>query len=192
MSLALADIGLSQEELQDRVIETMADRLLKTLGCDEDGDEVMASSSLEKRLKQLVEKRIEAAVYATAEKHVLPRVDEIISTFTIRETNQWGESKGKKELTLTEFLVDKANFYMQEQVDYHGKSKSEHNGYDWRGCQTRITHAIHSMLHDNISEAMKKVIGDGNKEISKALHETCRLKLNEIAAKLQVNVSTGR
>jgi hypothetical protein len=191
MSLAIADIGLTQEELQDRVIDTMATKLLKTLSCDEDGDEVYASSVLEKKLKEIVEKRIQDAIERTAAVHVLPRVDDIIETFTIQETNTWGEKvPGKTPLTFTEFLVKKAEEYMQEQVDWNGKPKSQ-SDYNWRASQSRLTHVIHKHMHDHIEKAMKQVIGDGTTQIAKALHETCRVKINEIASKLQVNVSTG-
>ena len=193
MSLTIESLGLTEEQLQDRVVETMADRLLTQLACDEDGDETYAPSSMQKKLKELCEIRIAEAISKTAEQHVLPRVDEIISTFAIRETNRWGEKiDSKKAMTFTEFLVAKAEAYMQEKVDYNGKSKSEVDSYSWSGKQTRLTHAIHGHLHNEIETAMKQVIGDGTTQIAKALHETCRVKINEIAAKLRVEVTTGR
>ena len=57
-------LGLTKEDLQERLIETLADRMLKSKGWDSDGDEISLPSSLRSQLEALITKRMDRAVQA--------------------------------------------------------------------------------------------------------------------------------
>jgi hypothetical protein len=190
--LTIEELGLTHEKLQERVIEAMADRLLRgTLKCEDEGEEYYAPDAMQKQLRDLMQQRVRDAIERTAAEHVLPRVDEMLANICMQQTNEWGEKTGKA-MTFTEFLVAKAEAYMQDKVDHSGKSKSEAGGWSWDGKQTRLTFAVHQHLQYAVERAMKQIIGDGNKQLTKALEETCRLQLNAISEKLRVNVELPR
>ena len=92
----LADIGLTIEELQDRVVNRLCEQLVSQLVPDEDGEFYLDRSPIGKRLDRLVRERIDAAVNDVAEKHVLPRVSEMVESLTLQATNSWGEARGEK------------------------------------------------------------------------------------------------
>lgn len=188
---ALELIGLSKEQLQDRVIERIAGEVVSDVTfSDEDGMDV-DDTPFGKKLKALVEKRIDDQISAIAEAHVLPRVSEFIETLTLQETNDWGEKKGTA-VTFIEYLIARANAYMMEKVTYDGKSKDENGSYSFTGTQTRITFLIHKHLHYSIETAMKEALNLAVGSVAKGIHETARLKLNEIASQLTVSVKAGR
>ncbi len=95
-------------------------------------------------------------------------------------------------MTFIEYLIARAKSYMLEKVDYNGKSKDENSGFSWNGTQTRITHLIHKHLHYSIETAMKEALNVAVGSFANGIHETARLKLNEIAGQLRVDVKAGR
>lgn len=190
MALKLEEIGLDQEALQDRVVSTIADKLLHTWHADED-DGYKGHSWLHDKLTKMVQDRISQTVSDLAEKHVLPNVSSYIEKLALTETNRWGEKKGQT-VTFIEYLVQRADQYMREQVDFKGKSKDESDGYSWKGTQTRITYLVHQHLHYSIQTAMETALQNANNFIVKGIEETTKIKLRELAESLTVAVTVKK
>lgn len=191
MAVTIDDLGITQEELVNRVVERIADRFLLVTVAGEEGEEWDDDSSFAKNVKREVQARVDQAVTALGDKHILPNVTDYIENLTLQETTKWGEKRGQP-LTFTEYLVLRAEHYMQEQVNYDGKGKSEGDSYSWKGTQTRLAHMIHAHLHYSIETAMKSALSSANSQIVNGLQETCKTKLQEIAAKLNVKAELGR
>jgi hypothetical protein len=182
----LETLGFSKGEIEKRVIETAVDRLLQSRGWDEDGDETVYSSELARKLEDVIRKRIDDQVVALADKYIAPRIGETIEGLVLQETNRWGEKKGQA-VTFIEYLVQRAEAYMTEQVDYNGKPKGT-DSFSWTARSTRVSHMIHQHLHYQIEAAMKQAFAQLNSAVAKGLHETVRLQINEVLAKLKVEV----
>ena len=194
MEMTLESLGFTKEELQERVVEMIADRVMAGTEIYIDPDtgateESVGDSEFGKKIKGLVKRRIDDAIRELGEKHVLPNVSQYVENLTLQTTNEWGEKKGAS-VTFVEYLVQRAEAYMQEKVSFDGKSKADSGGYSWSGAQTRITYLVHQHLHYSIETAMKAALQAGLGEIAKGISETAKLKLNEIAASMKVNVTT--
>ncbi len=190
MPIDIESLGFTQEELQQRVIETIADRMLQTLCGDNESENCCAvPSRLDKELRKAVQDRIDRAIAEIADKHIIPNASQYVENICLQETNRWGEKTGKP-VTFIEYLVQRAEEYLQEPVDFQGKTKKEAGGYSWAKAQTRLAHMVHEHLHYSIAEAMKSALDTANKSIAQGIYETARVKLNEIASKLRVEVNT--
>ncbi len=190
MELNLESLGFKKEEILQKVVEQVADRVLEGKYYDPENDEdgVMPTRFAKDIEKKILE-RIDAAVSALADKHVLPNAATYVENICLQETNSWGEKTGTK-MTFIEYLVKRAEKYLTEQVSFDGKAKTESNGYSWTASQTRITHLVHQHLHYSIETAMKQAVQEANSAIARGIHETVRLKLNEIATSIKVAVTT--
>jgi hypothetical protein len=189
MNIDLAALGFTKEELQDRVIDQIVQSVMYGRYADEDGDETFRDSRFKQQLEDRVQNRIDETINALAEKHILPNVSAYIENLTLQQTNQWGEKKGAS-ITFVEYLIQRAQAYMQEEVNFQGKTRAEDSGYGWNKAQTRITYLINNHLHYSIETAMKSALGTATNEIAKGIHETTRIKLNEIAATMKIAVTT--
>ncbi|KKM68101.1 hypothetical protein LCGC14_1464150, partial [marine sediment metagenome] len=187
MAIDLAEIGLTQEELQQRVVSTMTSQLLRDCYPSEDGVECLRDSPFAKELQALVKTRIAESVTALADKHILPSISDRIENLCLEETNKWGEKSGKK-LSFIEYLIERAEAYMTETVNYEGKTKG--NAYSWTGTQTRITHMVHQHLHYSIESAMKQALKTANEAIVGGIRKAVELKLAEVQKSLKVKVET--
>ncbi|MCP4569575.1 MAG: hypothetical protein GY841_18515 [FCB group bacterium] len=188
MEITLESLGLTQEEITERIIDNMVDRLMKQCSFDEDGDECHRSSELWKKLQVKIEERIDTAIEEIADKHVIPKVDTFIENLVLQQTNKWGEAKGEP-VTFVEYMVERAMSYMTDKVDDCGKSKSESNTYGWSGTQTRLNNAIDRHLQHFISVAMESVLKDGVDCIRDSIVETAKIQLREVASKLKVSTT---
>ena len=75
----LEALGISKEELAERIIESAVDQLLSSTGFDPETDEETRYESRFKReVEARVQKAVDAKIAALAEVHVLPRVGEMI------------------------------------------------------------------------------------------------------------------
>ena len=185
-------LGLSNEELQERVVNTIADRMLRDAsGYDEDGDEHSRPTRFSEAIKARVKEKVDASVEAIAARNVLPNVEAYIESLVLQETNRWGEKTGEPK-TFTEYLVDRAENYLTEKVDFRGKTKAEDNGYSWKGAQSRISHMVHEHLHYRIEQAMNEAMKSANKAIVGGIEETVRLKLREVSDALKIEVKGKR
>jgi uncharacterized membrane protein YheB (UPF0754 family) len=187
-TLTLDALGFTREELAERIINTAADRLLVSYECDEDGEEYPAESRLAVQLQTLIKKRIDEQVTALADKHVLPHIAEFVETYSLQATNQWGEARGTK-VSFTEYLIQRAEAYMTEQVNYDGKPKGT-DSYNWAGRSTRVAYMIDKHLHYSIETAIKKALAELNSNVAKGLADATKLSIGEALEKLKVQVST--
>ena len=183
----LEELGITKDELINRVVEKIADRMLEgSIHTDEYGDEYTGSTDFNRKLDKAIEKRIDVAINTLADEKVLPNVIEYVKKLTLDETNKWGESKGKP-VTFIEYMVLRAEAYMTEPVNYEGKPRGKDN-YHWSASGSRISHEVHKYLQYEISTAMKEIIKDANTTLAKGLQETCKIKMAEIAKGLKVKV----
>ena len=181
----LKELGFSEDDILQRVVDAIADRvLLGELSEDYDGDMVAESSSFARKLKDKIHERIDEAVENLAEKHTLPNINEYLENLTIQSTNQWGERKGES-LTLIEYLTKKAEGYLTEDVNHQGKSKKEDN-YNWRASNTRVGHLINKKIHFQIESAIEGALKELNNGIAEGLDGVVKIQLQNVLDNLKV------
>ena len=188
MSITLEMLGLTQEELQDRVVKTAADQLLNTVTHDEDGDEVAIPSDLSRRVRKEIEIRIDAAVKKVGEEKIGPMVESLVRGATLQATNKWGEKKGEP-VTFTEYLVQRADAYLREDVDLNGKGREEANGYSWTKSTTRVAYMVNHLLKYSIEGAMQTALKDANSAIVGGIDGAVKQALANVVASLKTTVS---
>jgi hypothetical protein len=186
MNIDFAALGFTKEDLQNRVVDQLCDRLLSQEGGDEEGHSWINESKLQKDLDELVRQRIDERVTALANEHVLPNVQAIIENWTLQETSQWGEKKGRS-FTFTEYLVSRADAYMREDVDANGKAK-DGDSYNWKKHSSRMAHAINAHLQYQIQSAMKEALEKANKSLDGAMESAARQAMIETASKLSLKL----
>lgn len=190
MSITLEALGFTKEELQQRVIDQLCEQILHGYRADDDnGEESSFSSNVQAQIRQESQKRINEAVQAIGEKHILPNVTAYLEALCLQETTKWGEKKGEP-ITFIEYLTRRAEHFMNEQVDSSGKSKAEGDSYHWKGSQSRITHLVHHHLQFSIETAMKNALSIATSAITSGIAETVKLKLAEVQQQIKVNVKT--
>lgn len=189
MSFDLQALGITKEELQQRVIDRAVERIFETTGIDEDGDEFVETSPFAGRLEKAVKAAIDARVGEIAEKHVLPITGDLVENIVLQATNTWGEKVGKPQ-TFREYMIARAENYLTEKVDYNGKEKGEAGGFSWSGTQTRITHLVHQHFQYSIDSAMKAAVKNANDKIAEGIQEAVKIKLGEITQQLKVEIKT--
>lgn len=190
MAIDLSELGLTKEELQERVVNRIAELLLQEESLDEYGNPSIGSSSFGREIQKLVKDQLTASITALAEKHILPNVSQFVENLTLQETNKWGEKTGKS-MTFVEYLTARAEAYLREEVNYEGKSKEEaRDAYSWSKSQTRVAHLVNRHLHYTIEQAMKNAVKTANDVIAIGLEETVKIKLQEIAKSLKVSIAS--
>lgn len=181
--ITLDELGITQEELTERVVETCVERMLINV---DDGD----TSQFRQQLKEQVKDKINEAINEIAARHLVARVGDYIEELTIQETNTFGEKKGESR-SFIEYLTDRADQYLREDVDFHGKSRSECRG-SFSKSTTRIAHMVDAHLHYSIKTAMEQALAVANSSIAGGIEKAVKLKLAEILKNLKVEVKTGR
>ncbi len=188
-SLTLESLGLTKEEITERVVDRIVDQMLYCEQHDGEGESYKAERrDFTKAINDHVKARIDAGVEEIAAKHVLPNMQEYIQNVTLQATNEWGTAKGEP-LTFIEYLVERAEAYMTEGVDYDGKTQGAGYG-SWKKAQTRIAHMVDKYLHYSIETAMKNALQVANNAIAEGIQETVKIKLGEIQEQLKVKVGT--
>lgn len=175
---ALEQLGISADSLRDEVIERAADRLVESYVSD---DEVRAA------IEKIVTTAIDQTTERIAAEEAGPLIEEKIEGVVLQRTNEWGEPKGEP-LTFVGYLVQRAEAYLTEPVDYKGKPKAESGAYGWKPTQTRIAWMIDEHLQYSIKTAMEEALKTADSAIAGGIAETVKIKLREVSAALKVEV----
>lgn len=187
MSLNLEELGITHEDLTERVVEKLCDQLLNSYSFNEDGHASSRSSQFRQSLDTLVKTKIDEKVAALADAHILPIVSTYVENLCLAETNKWGEKKGTT-FTFIEYMVARAETYLTEFVDRDGKGKDESGNYGWTKATSRISWMIHQHLHHNIKGAMELALKDVNSKITGGLENAVKIALADAREKLKVDV----
>lgn len=190
-AITLESLGFTKEDLQDRVIDQICAQILSGKTYDEDGNEEYADSQFKRKLEERLMKHLTDRVNAIAEAHVLPNITTLMENLVLQTTNKWGEKKGEP-VTFIEYLVQRAEAYIQEEVNHQGLSKSQADSYNWSKSTTRIAYMINAHLQYNIEAAMKKALSAANSAIVGGIESAVKIKLEEIVKGLHLSVQTGR
>ena len=187
MGLSIEELGITKEELIEKVVEKISESTLSEISYDEDGNAETQVSRFHEGIKKLIKARIDTKINEIAEAHVLPKVSSLVENIVLQETTKWGEKVGEP-VTFIQYLTKRAESYLQEYVDYQGKSKEE-AGYGWSKSHTRITHLVNAHLHYSIKTAMETALKNVNSAIVKGIEETVKIKLEEAQKALKISVA---
>lgn len=191
MELTLESLGLSRDEIIERVVGRLAESLLETwVPGDEDDEGGTVQTQFAKMLERKVLERVNVAVEEIAGRHVLPHVADYVETLSLQETSKWGEKKGVP-LTFVEYLVARAEAYLREEVNYDGKVKGQ-DSYSWSKAGTRIAYMVNKHLQYSIQTAMETALKNANVAIVGGIEDAVKIKLDEVAASLKVTAKIGR
>lgn len=188
----LAALGLSTEKITTLVVDRLVERLMHGTGYDPDsGADFEIPTDFSKRISSAVQKAIDAKVEQLADRFVIPKVGELIENWKLQATSSWGEPKGEA-ISFTEYLVQRAEKWVTETVNYDGKSQAElrSSGYTFNGSQSRLAWMIDKHLQYHISGAMQKALATVTESLGKSISDTVRIQLDEAAQKLKVTVAT--
>lgn len=187
----LKALGISPEELGERIVDQAVEALLSQTGFDPEGEH---ETRFDSKFKREVEKRVQAAVdtkiAALAAEHVLPRVGEMIESSDMRQTNRYGEAKSPP-MTFKEYIAHRAEVYMSEDVNYNGQSKAESgDAYNWKVDGPRLTVLMRLYIRETLEKSAKAAVIDVNKVIADNIKKAALDAINGAAASLKVSVST--
>lgn len=189
MNITLESLGLSVEQMQDRLVEAMIDRFLTSNVSDEDGEPVAIVSKFQTSIREAILTRVDESV----ERLIAPALDgsitSYIDNYKIQSTNGYGEPKREPE-TITEYIIRRANEYLTEGVNFEGKSKKEYSSsgrdsYGYKDATTRVAFLIDKRLNDEIAKAMQEALKTANEAITGGLKSAVAFELNKINAKLK-------
>lgn len=190
----LEALGVSTEDLANRIVDQAVDTLLSSTGFNPDTEE---ETRYESRFKREIEARVQKAVdqkiAALAEVHVVPRVGEMIEVADMRKTNNYGEPKGPA-MSFKEYIAYRAEAYMTEDVDYHGNSKADleaknESTYNWRNCGPRLTVLMRNYIRDSLEAHAKNAVNDVNKVIAKNIENAAKEAITAAASAIKVSAA---
>jgi hypothetical protein len=190
----LEALGISTDELGDRIVDQAVETLLSSTGFNPDTEEETRYESRFKReIEARVQKSVDEKIAALAAVHILPRVGEMIEKADMRKTNCYGEPQSQS-MTFKEYIAHRAEAYMTEDVDFHGNSKADleaknESTYNWRSCGPRLTVLIRNYIRDTLEKHAQTAISDVNKVIAKNIEKSARDAITAAAAALKVSVA---
>jgi predicted transcriptional regulator len=193
MDFNLEQLGITKDELADRVVDNVAYRLLYGETADEDGNTMSGlESTFSRQLKERLLKAIGEAVDALAEKHVVPTLIEQIEELDFQPRSRYGEPKGEA-ITYKEYLASRADIWLMQTVDCDGNEEGDYHFRGDRGRKTtRAAWLVNQYFSNTVERSLKEAVGAANEKISEGLEEAVAMKIREIAADLKVDIKTGK
>lgn len=178
MAKQTVGIEIDIQDARRKAIERAAEMIVEKI----DGEDYS-------KLDGVIQKAIDAALDKYLNEIVLPHVEKQITEVTLQETNRWGEKTGGKKVPFKEYLVERAEKWLAEEVNYDGKSKAS-DSFGWKPYQTRVAHMVHNHLHFHIERAMNEALKTANSAIVGGIEHTVKMKLAEVSAAMSIQLKT--
>lgn len=186
--LTIESLGLTKDDLADRVVARIVDNFLSDTVSDEDGESYPRNSEWHQKIENAVLEAIDGKVAEIATKHIEPAIGALIDAVTFQETSRYGEPKAPA-MTFKEFLEHKANTYFTEPVNFDGKSQKECSSYtSFSPSATRVVYLIQKHLHYTIENTMKGALVEANRKIVEGIEEAVKIQCADIAKRLSAKV----
>lgn len=187
----VAELGFTEEEIRERVIDRCVDRVLQGVAYDEDGEPYDTASSIYRKVKEEAFGRIDDAVDEIASKQFAPALTEKIETLVLQKTNEWGEKKGEP-VSFIEYLTERAEQYFREDVDSQGLTHAEcrRKGRSFNKVGVRAAVLVDRHMSAAISVAMENAMRTANESLADGLAKAAKESLHEITRKLKVSVKS--
>lgn len=180
----LEELGITREE----ILKLIVARAYEDLDYEEFGHSVI--NDLAGRVKAQTQAQIDGAMTTVLDNAVQPIIQDKLETLVLQETTKWGEKVGKP-LTFLEYAILRAEYYMNEPVNYEGKPRTKDNEYGFQAKGNRIAFAVEKFLYSHIEQAMKTIMADANNQIVGGIEKTVKMKLAEISAAIKINMKTS-
>lgn len=171
------DLGLSQEELREQVIERASEKIAGAV----------RQEGLDPIFGGIVQETAAEVARKVADEELRPWVEQEIDQLVMQKTNEWGEAVGKPQ-TFREFVVAMAERYLEEPVNYEGKTRKEARGMTFQAKAPRLAFMVDRQLHIQIEGAIRAALKNANERITDSIQETVKLKLRELSDALKVEV----
>lgn len=187
----LEALGVSTEELSERIVDKAVSALLYSTGYNPETDaEVTYENKFKREIEANIQQTVDAKIAAIAAEHILPRVGEMIESANMVKTNKWGEAKSPP-MSFKEYIALRAEAYMSEDVNSNGKSKDEtEEPHNWRSCGPRLTVLMKNYIKDSMETAAKDAVNDINKVIAKNIEKAATDAISATVANLKVSIAT--
>jgi hypothetical protein len=187
----LETLGISQEDLRQRLVRRLAEELLASEGYDEwntePTDATLAARvprQLTDGLRKSVKDAIAAEIARLGDAYAKPLVWQIMEA-GIQPTNQYGEPKGDR-MTVTELIADAARQYMETRVDRDGKVSS------YRGGMIRLDWVVNEAVRKHVASKIEESIQDPKSTLAEALTDAVRRVLATFLADAKVSIVPGK
>jgi hypothetical protein len=192
MDFNLEQLGITKDELADRVVDSIANRLLYREVANEDGNMVSGlESAFSHQLEERLLKAIGEAVNALAEKHVVPALVDRVEELDFQPQSRYGEPKGEP-ITYKEYLAGRADTWLTQTVDHDGNEKGDYHFRDQSKKTTRAAFLVNQYFSRTVEKALKEAVGAANEKIAEGLEKAVAMKIREIAAGLKVDIKPAK
>ncbi len=191
----LEALGVSAEDLAERIIDQAVHALLYSTGFNpETEEEVTYENKFKKAIEAKIQQTVDLKIAAIASEHILPRVGEMIEKANMRKTNRYGEPQ-TPSMTFKEYIAHRAESYMTEDVNYFGESKADleeknESTYNWRSSGPRLSVLMKLYIKDSMEKAAKTAVTDVNAVIAKNIEKAAKDAIASTLANLKVSIAT--
>lgn len=183
MDINLEQLGITQEQLIEKVVDRISEELLW------DAEDGYANSKFARRVKKHIDEKVNASVSAVADKYMVPAFLEHLEGMRFETTNGYGEPKTEPK-TLREFIAHRAENYLDEVVDREGKTRRQGNSFAEYG--TRAKWLVDRFFTGSVTVKLKEYVDAANDHLSKGLTGALTDGINELLTKLNVTIKSSR
>ena len=189
MELTCEQLGITPDDIADRVSGKIADRMLAQIVPDYDDEtgaqlETERPTAFQEMVRKRVARKVEAAVDAVAEKVLGEGLEMKLTALRFPQTNGYGEPKSEP-LTMMEFIARRVDTYLSEQVDNDGRP-----GRDGYGSarNPRAVWMLEKYLSKHMADELNKAVKVANEKIVNGIAKTVEANLADITRRLKVEV----
>ena len=189
----LKSIGITEEELQQRVVDTITNRMLSSTAFDYDESRSFSTASpIFRKIQDSIKSAIDSKFDLLFDSQIRPLVDTEIDSLVIQKTNEWGEKKGEP-VTFLEYLIEQAEKYINEPVDSRGRTRSQcaasHDSFNSVRGSTRLANAVDQKIALHLEQCVTAVMRDATDKVGAAMQDVLKNALDTAKEKIKVKIS---
>jgi len=185
----LKELGFTQEELQQKVVETIVHDLMKQKNYDYDEDcACLGDSAFSRKLSSMMDDKIEESMRAMFEQKASGEIKVMIDEFIINHTDKCGEKINESE-SLSQFIVKKAESILNERVKFNGVKSDSYNSRD---TTTRLEYMFNKAFDGKVSKLIDESVDHIKQTIENSLEESIQQRISTAFTKMRANLTISK
>lgn len=175
MALTIDDIGISKEEIADRVVESIADRIVTTTSVDNEDGEWRRDSSFFNEMKDSVRKMVAERAKREIDSKLLGVLDEILGG-EFQPIDNYGEPNGART-TLREMVKTRTLKFLEEKVNDKGNPVDQWTSSAGTRLDVSMKKAVAEICTATVHNELKAAVDSAKQQIGNLVAKTIVEKL---------------
>lgn len=177
MGISIEDLGITQEELQARVVDQLCHEITGRYD-DESEYSYFSENSIKAKMREYLKEIVDKKIREVVDEKVLANFEKYLQELIIKPASRWGEKEGSP-VSIEDYIEKTISLTLAEEVDDQGRERDSSSYSYYSSTRPRLKYLIERKISAEIKASFDSVLVDVKASLQSHIEEMVKSKLNK-------------